>query len=220
VWGQQAYVKASNTNMGNPFGLGDIFGVTVALNGDTLVVGAPGEASCATGINGNQLDNGCGNSGAVYIFAKTNDRWSQVAYVKPLPPSVPTSTARQFGRWLAFDGATLVVGSPDDTCATGFNPSPGSNDCRESGAVYLFGRTATAWAQRAFVKASNADAWDLFGTSGLAVDGNTLAVGAINEDSCATGINGNQNDNSCGPNPIPNSPATYGSGAVYLYGLQ
>ena len=221
VWTQQAYVKASNTNMGNVFGLGDIFGLTVVLHGDTLVVGARFEGSCAAGINGNQLDNGCYGSGAVYIFTRTNNRWSQVAYVKPIAPNLPISIAREFGVKLAFDGTTIAVGSSDETCGTGFNASPGSNACPGSGAVYLFARTATGWTQRAFVKASNTEAWDSFGGfSGLAIAGNTLAVGAVNEKSCATGINGNQADNGCGPQPIPEGPPTIGSGAVYVYGLQ
>jgi hypothetical protein len=225
VWSQQAYVKASNTNMGNPFGQGDGFGMKVALNADTLVVGAPGEASCASGINGNQLDNGCGLSGAVYMFAKTNNRWSQVAYVKPIAPSVTTSVAREFGRWLAFDGTRLAVGAADDTCGTGFNPSPGRNDCFASGAVYLFTRTGTSWGQRAYVKASNAEAEDYFGFSGLAIDENTLAVGARQEQSCATGVNGDQTNNSCGEimvsvGPFPPVPARGGVGAVYVYSLQ
>ena len=222
VWTQQAYVKASNTNLGNVIGLGDIFGLNVALNGNTLIVAAPGEGSCATGINGDQFDNGCG-TGAVYIFARTNNLWSQVAYVKAIPPTAPTSIALGFAASLAFDGTTLAVGSGDDTCATGFNPSPGLNNCLRSNAVYLFSRTATSWAQRAFVKASNAEAWDFFGApvSGLAIAGNTLAVGAINEDSCATGINGNQNDNSCGLHPSPDTNQfAFGSGAVYVYTLE
>jgi hypothetical protein len=233
TWTQQAYIKASNTNMGNPFGFGDVFGINVALNGDTLIVGARMEASCANGINGNQLDNGCGGAGAVYIFERTNNRWSQVAYVKPLATSDPNqlSVAREFGRWLTFDGTTLAVGASDDSCGTGFNPSPGLNNCTGSGAVYLFTRTATSWAQRAFVKASNAEAGDFFGSyfdnsRGLAIDGNTLAVGAPEEQSCATGINGDQTNNSCGvimvymtpfPDPVPSRG---GVGAVYVYELQ
>jgi hypothetical protein len=75
----------------------------------------------------------------------------------------------------------------------------------------------------AFVKASNPDPQDFFG-GGVAITGNTLVAGATSEDSCATGINGNQSDNSCGP--LPNGaenmqdPAPGGSGAVYVYGLQ
>jgi hypothetical protein len=62
VWGQQAYLKASNT------GAGDRFGQSVALSGDTLAVGAYLERSNAIGVNGNQADNSVGNAGAVYVF--------------------------------------------------------------------------------------------------------------------------------------------------------
>jgi hypothetical protein len=215
VWTQQAFVKASNT------GAEDRFGGGLALKGDTLIVGAFWEASCATGINGNQSDNGCPNAGAVYIFTRTNDLWSQIAYVKPLYPNLQ-SFAGGFGGNLAFDGTTLAVSAGDNNCARGFNPPPGSNDCPVSGAVYLFNRTTTSWAQRAYVKASNTEAFDGFGA--VAVAGNTLIVGAVNEDSCATGINGNQNDNNCtrpvdfGDNTAP--PPVNGVGAVYVYVMQ
>jgi hypothetical protein len=208
-------VKASNTDTG------DQFGASLAVKGDTLIVGASGEASCATGVNGNQADNGCPRAGAVYTFTQANNLWSQFAYLKPIPPSLQ-SFAGAFATNLAFDGTTLAVGAADNNCARGFNPSPGSNDCPFAGSVYLFTPTATSWTQRAYVKATNTDAFDFFG-SGLGIVGNTLAVGATSEDSCATGINGNQKDNACGPVPNPD-PAinhlTTGSGAVYVYVLQ
>ena len=56
---QYAYGKASNTEVG------DEFGASVALSGDTLAVGAPGEDSSATGVGGTQSDNSTTNSGAV-----------------------------------------------------------------------------------------------------------------------------------------------------------
>ncbi|HXJ56967.1 MAG TPA: hypothetical protein VNU68_09905 [Verrucomicrobiae bacterium] len=62
---QQAYVKASNT--GGPLpGIfsGDFFGLTVAVSGDTMVIGAPDESSNATGVNGDQNDNSAYASGA------------------------------------------------------------------------------------------------------------------------------------------------------------
>ena len=59
---QLVYGKASNT------GANDHFGYSLALSGDTLVVGARGEASAATGVNGNQADNSATSAGAVYIF--------------------------------------------------------------------------------------------------------------------------------------------------------
>ncbi len=62
---QQAYLKASNTDSG------DWFGWSVAVSGDTVVVGAYLEDSNATGVNGNQADNSAGNSGAAYVFVIT-----------------------------------------------------------------------------------------------------------------------------------------------------
>jgi hypothetical protein len=61
-WIQQAYLKASNT------GSNDLFGVSVSVSCDFLVVGAPLEASNATGVNGNQSDNTASGAGAVYTF--------------------------------------------------------------------------------------------------------------------------------------------------------
>jgi hypothetical protein len=155
VWTQQAYVKASNTGS-------RLFGFGLAVNGEALIVGAPKEQSCATGINGNQSDTGCPESGAVYIFNKINKVWSQVAYVKPLYPNLQ-SFGGNFGTSVAFDGTTIAVNADDNNCAKGVNPSPMSNDCTSSGAVYLFTRTATSWGQRGYVKASNPDGWDYFG---------------------------------------------------------
>ena len=61
----------------------------------------------------------------------------------------------------------------------------------------MFTRSGTTWSQQAYVKASNADTGDLFGTSvAFSADGSTLAIGAGFEASAATGIGGNQADNS------------------------
>ena len=62
VWSQQAYIKASNTQSG------DQFGISLALAGDTLAVGAAREDSSATGIDGDQANNGALTSGAAYVF--------------------------------------------------------------------------------------------------------------------------------------------------------
>src|SRR5262249_28541838 len=68
VWSQQAYLKASNTNAG------DQFGQNVTLSGDTVGVGAPNEASAATGVNGNQADNSAAFAGAAYVFTGLGPR--------------------------------------------------------------------------------------------------------------------------------------------------
>jgi hypothetical protein len=73
--------------------------------------------------------------------------------------------------------------------------------------VYVFSRSGSTWSQQAYVKASNTEAFDSFGASvALSADGNTLAVGALYEDSNATGIGGDQTNNSAS-----------NAGAVYLY---
>ena len=63
-------------------------------------------------------------------------------------------------------------------------------------------RSGTTWSQQAYLKASNTEADDLFGVS-VAVSGDTVVVGALAEDSNATGVNGNQSDNSA---PLPARP--------------
>ncbi len=76
-WVQQAYIKSSNSQ------LGDNFGSSIALDGDTLVVGASGEDSNATGINGNGANNSSSESGAaLYLYQKFRV-WTQQAYLKP-----------------------------------------------------------------------------------------------------------------------------------------
>jgi trimeric autotransporter adhesin len=204
AWSQQAYLKASNTNAG------DRFGSSVALSGDgnSLAVGGTGEASAATGINGNQNDNSAASAGAVYVFTRTAAGvWSQQAYVK----ASNTDAGDQFGHavTLSVDGNTLAVGAfGEASAATGIGGNENDNSVGGSGAAYVFIRTAVgAWSQQAYVKASNTGTSDLFGVSVvLSGDGSTLAVGAFFEDSAATGIGGDQNDNSAGD-----------AGAVYLY---
>jgi len=204
AWSQQAYVKASNT------GAADLFGYPVALSGDgaTLAVGARSEASAATGIGGNEGDNSASAAGAVYVFVRNGSgAWSQQAYVK----ASNTGVGDFFGRFLALsaDGGTLAVGaSGEDSAATGIGGNEGDNSAPGSGAAYVFVRNGSgAWSQQAYVKASNTGAADFFGWSvALSADGATLAVGAVREASAATGIGGDQNDNNAAD-----------AGAVYLY---
>ncbi|MEN9799660.1 MAG: hypothetical protein RL653_3357, partial [Pseudomonadota bacterium] len=199
VWTQEAYVKAANP------GLDDMFGHSVALSGDTMVVGAPGEASAVAGINGDPSDNSAPEAGAVYVFTRSNGTWTQQAYIKASNPG----TTDQFGYVVALDGHTLAVGAPyESSNATGVNPGAAAeadDSALYSGAVYVFTRTGQAWTQQAYVKASNANGNDKFGTS-VALHDNILAVGASYESSSATGINGNEADNSSST-----------SGAVYVF---
>jgi hypothetical protein len=128
VWTQQAYVKASNTEAG------DAFGTWVALDGDTLAVGAALESSAARGLNGNQADNSRNDAGAVYVYTRSSLTWSQRAYVK----ATNTDAADTFGA-VAISGATLAVGAAgESSIATGINGNQSNNTAPSSGAVYVF----------------------------------------------------------------------------------
>ena len=195
---QRAYTKASNTDAG------DSFGHSVAVNKDTMAVGAYNEASTSTGINGNDADNGAAVSGAVFIFTRdTAGTWTQQAYLK----ASNTDAGDRFGFSVSLSGDTLAVGAPyEDSAATDINGNEADDTVAQSGAVYVFTRNAGAWSQQAYVKASNTGSNDLFGGT-VALSGDTLAVGAHQEDSSSTGINGGQG----------NDATTGNSGAVYVF---
>ena len=197
TWTQQAYIKASNTEAL------DLFGTSVSLSGDTLAVGASREDSSATGIDGDESNNGTLTSGAVYVFTRDGGGiWSQEAYIK----ASNTGANDLFGYTLTVSGDTLAVGAYGEASnATGINQDQSNNSMFESGAVYIFTRSGTTWTQEAYIKASNTEADDWF-SYGLALSGDTLAVSAYKEDSNATVINGDEANN------------TYtNSGAVYIF---
>lgn len=184
--GQQAYVKASNT------GAGDHFGISVAISGDTVVVGASGEDSDATGVNGDQTDDSADFAGAAYVFVRNGATWAQQAYLK----ASNTETGDLFGGSVAISGDTIVVGArSEDSDTDVVNGSQSDNNASGAGAAYVFTRSGTTWSQQAYLKAFNSDALDSFGAS-VAISGDTVVVGAYGERSNATGVNGDQSDNS------------------------
>jgi hypothetical protein len=257
TWSQQAYIKASNTGnaaQGDNFAEGDQFGYSISLSddGNTLAVGAIGEDSNATGIDGDQADNSAGQSGAAYVFVRNGAAWAQQAYVKSTMTrpnvlfgySVAVSEngstlavaeydadrgkgalyvlVRNGTTWshqariqadnaengdslgysmaISDDGNTIAAGAADEDCLIpGINPAGCDKDQpmdNSSGAAYVFVRTGTTWTQQAFIKSSNPARQDWFGVRiAISGDGNTVAVGAPNEDSASKGINGKQDDN-------------------------
>ncbi len=193
-WQQESYIKANSLSVDDKFG----GAVSLSANGDLLVVGAIGEDSAATGVNGNQEDNTSASSGAVYVFSRENKRWQQDAYLK----ASNTGEGDYFGDAVSVsgDGNTLAVGARrEDSASFGINGNQTNNSSNLSGAVYVFSRIGDSWQQQAYVKASNTGNGDMFGSSvALSETGNTLVVAAPTENSAATGVNGRQNDNSLG----------------------
>lgn len=202
AWTQQAYVKASHPDMFDNFGRA----LALSADGKTLAVGATGEASAAKGVAGDPKDNTANSSGAVYVYSRDQDTWSQQAYVK----ASNTQPLTMFGSAIALsaDGGVMAVGSSrENSGATGIDGDQEGTTAYLSGAVYVFIRQGTQWSQASYLKASNTGAGDLFGHSvALSDDGKTLAVGAPSEDSNARGLQGDQ-----GNEDAP------GSGAVYLF---
>ncbi|MEW8461355.1 MAG: hyalin, partial [Candidatus Thiodiazotropha endolucinida] len=127
------YFKASNT------GRWDFFGVSVALSadGNTMAISATGDDSPATGVDGDQLGDSSGSSGAVFLFVREGTSWRQQAYIK----SSNSDMEDDFGGSLALssNGDVLAVGAlSEDSAAIGVNGNQADNSAEDSGAVYLF----------------------------------------------------------------------------------
>ena len=104
--------------------------------------------------------------------------WTQQAFIKSSNPHKND----WFGVRIAIsgDGNTVAVSAPqEDGASKGINGSQTTLGASEAGAVYFFTRSGTTWTQQAYVKSSNSDASDEFGSSiALSEDGRTMVVGA------------------------------------------
>ncbi len=205
TWQAQAYVKASNADAA------DKFGVSVAISGDTVVVGATEEDSNQLTItNGTtaSTDNSIPNAGAAYVFKRTGLTWAQEAYLKA--PNLDTTD--NFGISVAISGDTVVIGAfgedSNQTTITNGTTASSSNSAVGSGAAYVFKRSGADWVQEAYLKAPNPELNDNFGSS-VAISGDTIVVGAVGEDSNQTTIN-----NGSG---ITDNDTAPGSGAAYVF---
>ncbi len=177
------------------------FGAALALDGERLVVGARGDDHSSGPWSGTP-DLGAVNSGAAYVFERVSGAWSEVAFLQ----AAHRTAWDDLGSALAIRGDGLAVGAPfEDSAAAGVNGPQTDESMLDSGAVFVFARGAGGdWTQAAYVKASNTDVQDGFGTS-LAMHGGALLVGAPRENSSAACVN-------C--NPFDESAAD--AGAAYL----
>jgi hypothetical protein len=182
--GAQQYLKAANPEAS------DFFGLRLALDGDTLVVGGTGESS----VGGDPSDNSASDAGAAYVFVRVGDTWTQQAILK----ATNAQSNDGFGTSVALDGDTIVVGAIGED---GSGSDPSDNSAETAGAAYVFVRTGSTWSQQAYLKAANAASDDYFGIA-VAIAGDTIVVGAFGEDSS-------------GSDPSDNSAAN--AGAAYTF---
>ncbi|RHX95667.1 hypothetical protein DLM76_01390 [Leptospira yasudae] len=176
TWSQEAYLTAPlRTNT-------DVFGISVAISGDTIVIGAPFEDSNQNFVSTTaSSDESMLSSGAAYVFRRSGATWNFEAYLKPSNPDAYDC----FGRFVAINGDTIVVGSPqeaslDPTIQSGSNASS-DNAGSNVGAAYVFKRVGTTWSQEAYLKAQNPMANDRFGSE-IGISGDTIIVGVSQDD--------------------------------------
>ena len=146
TWTQQAQLTATGG------AAGDIFGSSVAISGDTALVGA-------------WLDDvgGSNNQGSASIFTRSGTTWTQQAQLT----ATGGAANDQFGYAVALSGDTALVGAYLDNV--------GAN--ADQGSAYVFARSGSTWTQQAQLTAADGAASDWFGVA-VAISGNTALVGA------------------------------------------
>jgi hypothetical protein len=156
-WGQTAHISPTD------IAAVDFFGVDVAIDGDTLVVGSyDDDDACPWNPN-------C-NSGAAYVFRRNAggaDNWGQAAKIT----ATDSITYDQFGGSVAIDGDVIAIGAAYN------DPSPVLTN---TGAVYVFARNeggADNWGQTAKLTTRDGRPEDHFGNS-VVVDRDIVFVGA------------------------------------------
>lgn len=150
----------------------DNFGASVALDVDTIAIGAPGEDGGARTINGDFGDNSSDGDGAAYVFSRVQGIWVEAAYLKREGEGTGGDLNwGGFGSSISASGTRVVVGSPG-TDASGF---------ADAGAAYVFNQDAGVWTleQTIWVRPelTASEAHAKFGTA-VSLSGETLAVGA------------------------------------------
>ena len=135
---------------------GDYFGVSVALSGDTALVGAYWDD---VGANTNQ--------GSAYVFTRSGTTWSPQQQLT----ASDGAAGDYFGVSVALSGDTALVGA--------YHDDVGANTWQ--GSAYVFTRSGTTWSPQQQLTASDGAAGDCFGWS-VALSGDTALVGAYGDD--------------------------------------
>ncbi|MCB9605526.1 MAG: hypothetical protein H6716_02990 [Polyangiaceae bacterium] len=171
--GKTAMLKASNADANDFFGCS----LSLSADGNTGLVGASGESSPLSNAAANTLT----SAGAAYVVQRTAGAWQETALLK-----APNAAAQDwFGYAVALsaDGATAAISAiREDGASSGVGGDQTSDGSPESGAVYVFVKSAGTWSLQAYVKAPNTTDNALFGRElALSADGNTLLVGVYND---------------------------------------
>jgi len=147
-WTQTAILDASDAAVGAKFGQ------SVAISGNTAVIGAYG---APVGANA--------SAGQAYIFTNSGGSWTQTAILN----ASDVAGGAQFGQSVAISGNTAVIGA--------YGATMGANT--SAGQVYIFTYSSGSWTQTAILNASDAATNDHFGFSvGLSDDGDNAVIGA------------------------------------------
>jgi hypothetical protein len=155
VWTQQAKLLASDG------AAGDHFGSSVALGGNTAVVGAPDNDFPGT------LNDIYVNMGSAYVFTGSGAAWTAQAQLSEGNVGGILGDGARFGGSAAISGETVLVGIPG-----------GDN---EDGLAGVYVRSGTSWSLQAFLADDEDSSGDAFGYS-VAIDGDTAVVGAPFDD--------------------------------------
>jgi trimeric autotransporter adhesin len=179
TWTQQAYIKSSVPEFGDFFAKR----ISISADGNTLLCSGAGE------------DMIIANSGAAYVLSRSGATWSQAQKLK----ASNAGDNDQFGAEVAVsaDASTLLVSAPfEDSAALGFGGDQLDDSAQDSGAGYAFTR-GTSYTQAAYAKSVALGAGDQFSYAlALSSDGRTSVCSCPYEDSAATGIDGDANDDS------------------------
>lgn len=140
----------------------DRFGWSVAISGNTMVVGEPDNDSSTPGS--------VAGAGAAYVYVRNGATWTlQATLAAPTPP--PAGESDEFGWAVAIDGDTIVVGAPN--YRTGGGPT---------GAAFVYRRFEGGWPAPTALPAETIAAGERYGSS-VAIHYRTIVVGAPNDES-------------------------------------
>lgn len=162
----------------------DQYGYSVAVDGDTVAIGAPGDAGCGRGVDPAPGDRSCSTTGGVEVWRGEGERWSRLSRIKSPHPD----PGDRLGASVALAATTLAVGAPGEaSCGRGEAADPTDDGCRHAGAVFVYRVGDETVGDPTLVKATLVRAGQRFGAS-LALDSGatSLVVGLPGDSSCST----------------------------------